>query len=130
MPTAARPPIPPEAPTETVARLDPPDCGACGGDVRPGVVWFGEPLPTGPWEAATASVLAADLVFVVGTSGIVYPAAGLPSLARRHGIPVVEVNPEETGLSDQMDEVWRTAAAVGLPQLVAAVAADRTPRLQ
>ncbi|WP_040781457.1 SIR2 family NAD-dependent protein deacylase [Rhodococcus ruber] len=120
----------PEAPAEPVARLDPPDCGACGGDVRPGVVWFGEPLPTGPWEAATAAVLTADLVFVVGTSGIVYPAAGLPSLARQHGIPVVEVNPDQTGLSDQVDEVWRTTAAVGLPQLVAAVAAERTPRLQ
>ena len=57
----------PEAPTEPVARLDPPACGACGGDVRPGVVWFGEPLPAGPWEAATASVLTADVVFVVGT---------------------------------------------------------------
>ncbi|MBC2590668.1 MULTISPECIES: SIR2 family NAD-dependent protein deacylase [Rhodococcus] len=120
----------PAAPTEPVARLDPPACGACGGDVRPGVVWFGEPLPAGPWEAATASVLTADVVFVVGTSGIVYPAAGLPSLARRHGIPVVEVNPEQTDLSDRVDEVWRTTAAVGLPQLVAAVAAEQTPRLQ
>ncbi|MFD6858316.1 NAD-dependent deacetylase [Rhodococcus sp. NPDC060090] len=107
-----------EPPEQPIARLDPPTCQNCSGIVRPGVVWFGEMLPEQPWEAATASLREADLLLVVGTSGVVYPAAGLPSLARRHGVPVVEINPDDTDLSDQVDEVWRTTAAVGLPDLV------------
>ncbi|MCK0092651.1 NAD-dependent deacylase [Rhodococcus sp. HNM0563] len=116
--SAAEVPEPPAAPVE---RLEPPVCADCSGLVRPGVVWFGEMLPEQPWEAATASLREADLLLVVGTSGVVYPAAGLPSLARRHGVPVVEINPDDTDLSDQADHVWRTTAAVGLPELVSAI---------
>lgn len=111
----------PEPPAEPVPRLEPPVCPVCGGAGRPGVVWFGEMLPQQPWIAATDAVRDADLLLVVGTSGVVYPAAGLPALARDHGVPVVEINPDETDLSDRVDEVWRTTAAVGLPALVAAL---------
>lgn len=113
----------PEPPNEPVPRLDPPTCPACGGAGRPGVVWFGEMLPQEPWISATEAIRVADLLLVVGTSGVVYPAAGLPTLAREHDVPVVEINPDETDLSDRVDEVWRTTAAVGLPELVAAVTA-------
>lgn len=111
----------PDPPTEQVARLTPPTCTVCGGLVRPGVVWFGEILPTAPWERATDAVTDADLLLVVGTSGVVYPAAGLPALARDHGVPVVEIGPEPTEISDRADHVWRTTAAVALPALVAAL---------
>lgn len=111
----------PDPPSEPVARLEPPVCPACGGAGRPGVVWFGEMLPREPWEATTEALRDADLLLVIGTSGVVYPAAGLPSLARDHGVPVVEINPDETDLSDRVDEVWRTTAATGLPQLVEAL---------
>ncbi|MEE2033856.1 SIR2 family NAD-dependent protein deacylase [Rhodococcus chondri] len=111
----------PDPPPEPVEHLDPPRCLHCGGMVRPGVVWFGEMLPREPWDAATGAVRNADLLLVVGTSGVVYPAARLPALARSQGVAVVEINPEGTDLSDDMDEVWRTTAAVGLPQLVAAL---------
>ena len=63
------------------------------------MVWFGEALPDEPWQQAVEAVGSADLVVVVGTSGIVYPAAGLPSAALAQGIPVVEVNPDRTPLS-------------------------------
>lgn len=72
----------------------PPRC-ECGALLRPGVVWFGEPLPPQIWEAAVEAVTAADLVLVIGTSGIVYPAAGLVGF-QRHGISV-EVNPDAAG---------------------------------
>lgn len=113
------------APEQPVERLDPPTCSRCGGQVRPGVVWFGELLPLDAWEQAVALVEAADLVLVVGTSGIVHPAAGLPVLARGAGAVVVEVNPLETDVSDVAHVVWRETAALALPALVAAVEARR-----
>jgi len=87
--------------------------------IRPGTVWFGESLPEAAWEAAKDAVRAADLVLVVGTSGVVYPFAGLPAIARSAGATVVEINPVETEVSDMADHRWRTTAATGLPALVA-----------
>ena len=66
---------------EPVATVEPPRCG-CGGLIRPNVVWFGEPLPDDAWQRSVDAVVNADLVVVVGTSSVVYPAAGLPELGR------------------------------------------------
>lgn len=107
---------------ETTERVTPPACAACGAAVRPGVVWFGEALPEAEWDRSVELVEAADLVLVVGTSGIVWPAAGLPMTARRSGAVVVEVNPMETEVSDVAHHVWRETAAGALPALVAEVA--------
>lgn len=112
-----------EVPTEPVERLDPPTCGACLGDVRPGVVWFGEDLPLEDFRAsveALESLAKGDVCLVVGTSGIVYPAAGMPAIARGSGATVIEVNPHESDISDMCDIVVRGSAATVLPQLVAA----------
>ncbi len=76
----------------------PPQC-SCGALLRPGVVWFGEALPTRIWEEAEQAARRADLFMVVGTSGVVYPAAGLAETARRSGADVVLINPEATALS-------------------------------
>lgn len=111
--------------TEPVERLAPPVCGSCGGRVRPGVVWFGEALPEEAFLAGADAARRADLVLVVGTSGLVHPAATLPHLAGARGVPVVEVNPVRTAVTEAADEVWRTTAAAGLPALVAALSADR-----
>ncbi len=108
-----------DIPIDADQRVPPPDCPRCGGLIRPGAVWFGESLPEQAWEAAENSVRAADLVLVVGTSGVVYPFAGLPAVARSAGATVVEINPVETEVSDMADHRWRTTAAVGLPLLVA-----------
>ncbi|MDC5697561.1 NAD-dependent deacylase [Intrasporangium calvum] len=102
-------------------RVDPPRCPTCGAAIRPGVVWFGEPLPADAWQEAVDRTEAADLVLVVGTSGIVHPAAGLPSVARSAGAVVVEVNPVETEISHVAHHTWRETAAVALPALVDAV---------
>lgn len=101
-------------PTETV---HPPRC-SCGGLIRPNVVWFGEALPDTAWQQSVEAVSNADVVVVVGTSSIVYPAAGLPELALARGIPVIEVNPERTPLSDAATAAVREPAAEALPTLL------------
>jgi NAD-dependent deacetylase len=102
---------------EPVAAVSPPRCG-CGGLIRPNVVWFGEPLPDEAWQRSVDAVNTADLVIVVGTSGIVYPAAGLPELALSNGVPVIEVNPEPTPLSESATVTLRDTAANALPGLM------------
>ncbi|WP_208012857.1 NAD-dependent deacylase [Nesterenkonia salmonea] len=96
---------------------DPPSCGECGGTLRPGVVWFGEMLPVDAFDSAAATIRSADLVVVAGTSGIVQPAASLPLLALERGTPLVEVNPEETDISDAMDYCLRGPSGTMLPAL-------------
>jgi NAD-dependent deacetylase len=91
----------------------PPHC-ACGGMLRPGVVWFGEMLPEGAIERASAAVRAADVLIVAGTSAQVYPAAGLIPVART----VVEINPEETEFSQHVQYSLRGTSAEILPQLL------------
>jgi NAD-dependent deacetylase len=86
---------------------------------RPGVVWFGESLPTSIWQDALNAASNAQVLLVVGTSAIVYPAAGLASIARRAGAKVVEVNIEETPISNEVDCVLRGSSADILPRLLA-----------
>lgn len=102
---------------EPVETVPPPRC-SCGGLIRPNVVWFGEPLPDAEWQKSVDAVSNADVVVVVGTSSIVYPAAGLPELALARGIPVIEVNPERTPLSDAATSTVRETAADALPTLL------------
>jgi NAD-dependent deacetylase len=73
----------------------PPRC-RCGGMLRPDVVWFGESLPQGAVARTTALMAAADLLLVIGTSGVVYPAAGFVALCR--GLSI-EINPEASGVT-------------------------------
>jgi NAD-dependent deacetylase len=93
----------------------PPYCDRCGNMLRPAVVWFGEMLPVDALTAAEEAAQACDLMLVVGTSGVVYPAAGL---ARMVAGKVVIVNPEPTELDDAADAVLRGKAAQLLPQLL------------
>ncbi len=95
----------------------PPDC-ECGGLVRPGIVWFGEQLPDAPWQAAVNAVATCDALVVVGTSGLVYPAAGLPDFALAAGAVVIEVNPEPTPLSSDATLTIRESASTALPRLM------------
>ncbi len=96
----------------------PPHCGACGGLLRPGVVWFGEALPPEAWERAGQAACAADVFLVVGTSAVVYPAAGLVPLAKSSGARVIECNMEETPFSSEVDRSLRGKAGEILPRLI------------
>lgn len=95
----------------------PPRC-ACGGLLRPGVVWFGEPLPGAAWSQAEQAAAQATLFLVIGTSAVVYPAAGLIQIAHQAGARVVEINPEETAVSSQADASLRGKAGEILPTLL------------
>jgi NAD-dependent deacetylase len=97
----------------------PPRC-ACGALLRPAVVWFGEALPQAELRQAMLAAENAALVLVVGTSSLVFPAAELPRIARAAGAHLVEVNPEPTPLSDEVDERFPLAAGELLPALVGA----------
>ncbi|HWP18844.1 MAG TPA: NAD-dependent deacylase [Burkholderiaceae bacterium] len=96
----------------------PPRCEACGNLVRPGVVWFGEALPWNPLDGAQRAARHCTLMLVVGTSGMVYPAAGLPGVAKHCGARVVVINPHPTELDGLADVVLRGTAAQLLPQLL------------
>lgn len=97
----------------------PPHCG-CGGLARPGVVWFGEPLPEGMMKEAEHAVASAELVLVIGTSAAVYPAAGLIPFAKQSGAKVIEINTEETAASQWVDCALRGPAGEVLPKLLGA----------
>jgi NAD-dependent deacetylase len=96
----------------------PPKC-ECGALLRPGVVWFGEALPTRVWQKAEAAARAADVFLLIGTSAVVYPVAGLAQIAKASGARVVEINIAETVLSDAIDEFLRGPSGELLPQLIA-----------
>ena len=97
---------------------EPPRCGECGNPLRPGVVWFGESLPLAAMNAAERAVDGCRLLLVVGTSGAVWPAAGLAHRARRHGAQVVIINPEASEIDDQAQYLLRGTAAQVLPALL------------
>ena len=97
----------------------PPRCPVCGNLRRPAVVWFGERLPMAALEAAEHAARDCELMLVVGTSGEVYPAAGLALTAHQCGARVVIVNPEVTPLDAVAELCLREPAALCLPQLLA-----------
>jgi NAD-dependent deacetylase len=90
-------------------------CPECGNFLRPDVVLFGEMLPPGAFEFAAERASRCELCFVIGTSGLVYPAAGIPEVAKAAGAYVCEVNPEQTPLSSRCDEVITGKAGELLP---------------
>ena len=95
----------------------PPRCPRCGGMLRPDVVWFGEMLPEPAIAAAFEASRNCDLFFAIGTSAVVHPAASLPIEARRHGATLVEINPDETPLTELAGFVLRRPSGQTLPEL-------------
>lgn len=96
----------------------PPPCPSCGAPLRPDVVWFGEMLPEGVMEEAWRAASGCDLMLVVGTSGRVYPAAGLVPVALEAGAWVVVVDPEPIEWSHPRVHPLRGGAAGILPGVV------------
>jgi len=96
----------------------PPRCAACGNLLRPDVVWFGEMLPPAALQAAERAAEGCDVALIVGTSGAVWPAAGLAACSRRAGAFVAIVNPHDSEIDDQAHVVLRATAAQALPNLL------------
>lgn len=108
----------------------PPKCPNCGGLLRPDVVWFEEAMPAAELALATRASEACDVFFAIGTSALVYPAAALPLDALRQGATVVEINPQATELTGQVQFVLAGAAGVVLSELVRRVCELKRPRQQ
>lgn len=104
---------------EIVAEFsDSPPLCRCGNILRPDVVWFGELLPQKTWKNAMIFASQCDLMVIVGTSLVVSPANTLPIYAKQNGAVLLEINPEETGMSSEMDLVLRNTGANTLPEFV------------
>ena len=116
LPHALGPEIPDEP--ENGRSLDPPSCLHCKGNVRPGVVWFGESLPTSEWEAAQDAAARCDAFFCIGTSSLVQPAASLINVAMHAGAITIQINPNPTGLESQVTYEFPFAAGTVLPAIV------------
>jgi len=102
-----------------------PHCPRCGSMMRPGVVWFGEMLPAEVFAEATRAARACQVMLVVGTSSVVYPAAGLADCAAFGGARVIEVNPAATELSQNSDLCLAGPSGQVLPAVVERLAALR-----
>jgi NAD-dependent deacetylase len=95
----------------------PPKC-KCGNILRPDVVWFGEGLPQDVWGEAISHAQTCDVMIIAGTSLVVSPANTLPLYAKQNGAVLIEVNPEKTVMSSEMDLSIRETSANALPKLV------------
>lgn len=95
-----------------------PQCSACGGLLRPDVVWFGESLPREQLEAAVEAARTCDVFFSIGTSGVVQPAASLAFAAHNRGAVVIEINAETTPLTPKADFFLQGKSGEILPELV------------
>lgn len=99
----------------------PPPCPHCGGPLRPGVVWFGEALDQDILQHCLDAA-DCDVFFTAGTSSVVYPAAGLLDVARRHGALTVEINPDDTPSSAGIDVRLATGAEIAFVEIERAIA--------
>jgi len=95
----------------------PPLC-KCGNILRPDVVWFGESLPQDVWQKAMIVASQCDLMIIAGTSLVVSPANTLPIYAKQNNAILIEINPENTDMSSEMDLVIRNTSAIALPEFV------------
>jgi NAD-dependent deacetylase len=96
----------------------PPHCETCGALLRPGVVWFGEMLPDDAVARAVGAIHNADILLVIGTSGVVYPAAGFVTL---HQGLSIEINPETSRVSSSCTLAIPARAAEATPAIVEAL---------
>ena len=95
----------------------PPLC-KCGNILRPDVVWFGESLPQDLWRNAIEFASNCDLMVIAGTSLVVSPVNTLPIYAKQNNSTLVEINPEDTDMSGEMDVIIRNTSAESIPKLV------------
>lgn len=95
------------------------NCDSCGGYIRPDIVWFGESLPMDAWHTAKDAAAHCDVFISIGTSSLVYPAAGLAQLARQNGAKIIEINPNPNIQSDTViDIILAAKAGIVLPVLL------------
>lgn len=92
-------------------------CEKCGHWLRPDIIWFGDALDQSVINEAVSAIRRCDLFISIGTSGVVYPAAGFPRFAKENNARCIEINPEANDMSFLYDEAIRDAAGKALPEL-------------
>ena len=105
-------------PNQDVPLLYPPTCSECDGLLRPHIVWFGESLAPEDLECSFAALQRCDMLLIIGTSGVVYPAASFAPVAKDHGAFVVELNLESTPHSSVVDVSFQGRAKELVPLLL------------
>jgi NAD-dependent deacetylase len=101
----------------------PPPCPHCGRHLRPNVVWFGEMLPLDQLEAAKVASVECDVMMVIGTSGLVTPAADLPFYAKRSGAQIIEINPDHSMITRIADVKVSAPSGEAMPKILEAMGA-------
>jgi NAD-dependent deacetylase len=99
----------------------PPKCPDCANIVKSDTVMFGEPIPPDALRECIEQTRACDCMLLVGTSAVVYPAAGFPIEVKQSGGSLIEINPNETPLSELSDVVMRAPSGQALPKIVEAL---------
>ena len=97
-------------------------CAQCGGYIRPDIVWFGEALPVDEWQTAENAATNCEVFISIGTSSLVYPAAGLAQLAKQNGAKIIEINPNPTP-NTLVDITLAEKAGIVLPLLIEEITA-------
>lgn len=92
-------------------------CQYCGGYIRPDIVWFGESLPSQAWQTAEDAAASCKVFISIGTSSLVYPAAGLAQLAKQNGAKIIEINPNPTP-NTVVDITLAANAGIVMPLLI------------
>ena len=92
-------------------------CPHCGSYIRPDIVWFGESLPVEAWQTAEEAAANCEVFISIGTSSLVYPAAGLAQLAKQNGAKIIEINPDPTA-NDIVDITVAENAGIVIPVLI------------
>ncbi|MEC5211374.1 NAD-dependent deacetylase [Psychrobacter sp. PL15] len=98
------------------------NCTHCGCYIRPDIVWFGESLPMQAWQTAESNAERCEVFISIGTSSLVYPAAGLAQLAKQSGAKIIEINPDPTP-NTLVDITLAAKAGIVMPQLIKQVIA-------
>jgi NAD-dependent deacetylase len=93
-------------------------CKKCDTWLRPDIVWFGDMLKQEVMQAAVTAMGTCDLFISIGTSGVVYPAAGFPQIAKDNNAFCIEINPEASPISNIYDQNIREPAGTALPRLI------------
>ncbi|WP_352339002.1 NAD-dependent deacylase [Psychrobacter sp. 16-MNA-CIBAN-0192] len=102
------------------------NCDHCGSYIRPDIVWFGEALPVDAWQTAEDAAANCDVFISIGTSSMVYPAAGLAHLAQQNGATLIEINPNPTS-NTVVDITLAAAAGVVMPALLQGIITSSPP---
>lgn len=108
-------------------RIEPPRCPRCNGKLRPGVVWFGEDLPTVAWKRAVRAARDCDVLLSIGTSGVVFPAAEIPIMALHAGAFVVHINLVKVAQLSTREMCLVGRATEHVPALVSLILLSVTP---